>query len=134
LGATVLISYELDDDSTAMDPLGAIRIAGDDAREIRCNNTFLDVWFTALCDAIKSPLPASIDLVDEPEPLNVAGSSGNLLISYGVQNAAVSSKDQLTKAVHAAARQFLNDVRSRTADPLPQILRELEERVNGART
>ena len=46
------VRAKLDEDSSAMEPLGSIVLVGDDDAEIVDADTYLDAWFTGLLELI----------------------------------------------------------------------------------
>lgn len=74
-----------DDELVADDPLGSITITDGDGDRISQNATYLDSWFQALLQGVRSLKAGeeeSIEMVEEPDPLELRVEGSRLRLKH----------------------------------------------------
>jgi|SRR5215213_9137953 len=99
------------DNGTPLDTesiLGRIKLSKGE-ESIEEDNTYLDSWLIALIeglDRIERNQRVSIDLVEEPDPLELDWTSGRLTIQYKSQKLVLDGKEELRTALKESARSM----------------------------
>ncbi|MGH9967447.1 MAG: hypothetical protein ACREBG_06390 [Pyrinomonadaceae bacterium] len=110
----IRIVLDEEDGIDSLDPSGEILIS-DGRSLISEKHTYLDSWLDALIEGLKeiqAGKRASIDLVEEADPLVFEPQNGGVRLTYGNTTVSVDSIEEFHRALRSATEDFLNRVNS----------------------